>query len=77
MIDLNQTITLLRLELSVIDRVISGLEDLARVRYSQQGNPHVDGAMVRRRGRKSMGPEERKEVSRRMKAYWDSRREKR
>jgi len=27
-----------------------------------------------RRGRKSMGPEERKEVSARMKRYWESRR---
>lgn len=49
-----------------LDRVIADLESLA-------AGSGVDGG-PKRRGRKSMGAEERKEVSERMKKYWAARR---
>jgi len=57
----------LRGEKQRLDRVIASLEDL---------KAPVAGAAIpvrSRRGRKSMSPEERREVSARMKKYWAGR----
>jgi len=51
-------------------RAIALLEELAADR---QGIKHYSGR-TERRGRKSMGPDERREVSQRMKKYWAARR---
>ena len=63
MLDLNRTVRDLRWELEQVTRAIAMLEHRA-------ANP----SRQVRRGRKSMGEEERAEVSKRMKAYWDNRR---
>ncbi len=63
MLDLNRTLRDLRWELEKINRAIAMLEDIP-------ANPLRTG----RRGRKSMGQEERAEVSERMKTYWANRR---
>ena len=65
--DLQKTIDFLRGEISRLERVVASLEELR------------DGGTVaprekKRRGRKSMTPEERKEVSERMRKYWAGRR---
>jgi len=67
--DLFEAIQKLYAEKESLVRAISALEAL------QQGSS-IDSAPVRRsrRGRKSMDPEERQEVSLRMKKYWASRR---
>lgn len=57
----------LRAEQRILEAAIRELETLARLHAS------VPDA-ARRRGRKSMGKEERQEVSRRMRTYWASRR---
>ena len=49
-----------------LDRVIKQLESL-------ESGSSVDGG-PKRRGRKSMGPEERKIVSERIRKYWEARR---
>jgi hypothetical protein len=64
--DLQKTIQALRDEKAKLDRVIASLEELAVERAVT--------APTSRRGRKSMGAEERAEVSARMKRYWDHRR---
>jgi hypothetical protein len=51
-------------------QAIALLEDLAVYR---QGTPHY-AERSERRGRKSMGVDERREVSQRMKKYWAARR---
>jgi len=53
-----------------LERVIASLEEL---RLSGSGATATP-AGVKRRGRKTMGLQERQEVSRRMKRYWASRR---
>ena len=58
----------LRAEKLRLEKVIESLEKL------QPGSSPVADALPSRRGRKSMGPEERKEVSERMKKYWAARR---
>jgi len=63
MLDLNRTLRDLRWELEKIKRVIAMLE-------AGRGIPPRTG----RRGRKSMGQDERAEVSKRMKTYWANRR---
>lgn len=65
--DLNGTIRELRAEIEKIDAVIAELEALngADTGFIESGS---------RRGRKSMGEAERREVSARMKRYWASRR---
>ena|ERR1035438_8877403 len=54
-----------------LERVIASLEELQR-----QGSRVMPGApfTLKRRGRKSMNPAEREEVSKRMKKYWEARR---
>lgn len=54
-----------------LERVITAMEDLQR---SGTGNIPDMLRIKSRRGRKSMGPEERQDVSARMKKYWASRR---
>ena len=53
-----------------LERVIASLEDLRLSGSSIATQP----AGSKRRGRKTMGLDERQEVSRRMKRYWASRR---
>jgi hypothetical protein len=52
-------------------QAIDALEDLHTSRVSLSINP-----IRKRRGRSSMGPEERKQVSLRMKRYWAARKSK-
>jgi hypothetical protein len=65
--DLNETIEDLRREKQWVERVIATLEAL------QGAVPGAAAAVTSRRGRKSMTPEERREVSARMKRYWAKR----
>ena len=61
--DLVKTIEELRYEQERLERVIASLEELQTA---------VAGTVPqkKRRGRRSMSPEERREVSERMKKYW-------
>jgi hypothetical protein len=68
--DLHKTIQDLYAEKEKLERVIASLEELQRAADS---NAQVMGR-TKRRGRKSMGSEERQEVSERMKKYWAGRR---
>jgi len=68
--DLHKTIQDLYAEKEKLERVIASLEELQR---AADANSHVMGRS-KRRGRKSMGSEERQEVSERMKKYWAGRR---
>ena len=69
--DLHKTIQDLYAEKEKLERVIASLEELQR---AADANSHVMGRATRR-GRKSMGSQERQEVSERMKKYWAGRRE--
>jgi hypothetical protein len=69
--DLFKLIQDLNAEKERLERVIASLEDLQRV-SGLDIPPAPNGGM--RRGRRSMGPVERREVSVRMKKYWASRR---
>lgn len=65
--DLTEIIRTLYAEKAKVEDSIAALEAL--------GTGHRAGPLpVRRRGRKSMGEEERQQVSERMKKYWASRR---
>jgi hypothetical protein len=68
--DLYKAIQDLYAEKEKLERVIASLEELQRTSVTL---PPLPGS-GKRRGRKSMSPAERKEVSERMKKYWDSRR---
>ena len=68
--DLYRTIQDLYEEKEKLERVISSLEELERT-ASLAGAPLPP---QKRRGRKSMAPEERREVSERMKRYWEAHR---
>jgi hypothetical protein len=68
--DLKKTILDLYAEKEKLERVIASLEELQR---AAEANPALPGAS-RRRGRKSMGAQERRDVSQRMKKYWADRR---
>ena len=65
--DLTTTIDELRREKERLERVIASLQEL-------QVGGTVAAFQNKRRGRKSMSPEERREVSARMKKYWASQR---
>ena len=65
--DLIKTIEELRCEKQRLYRVIASLEEL------KAPDGSVDPPIRSRRGRKSMSPEERREVSARMKRYWANR----
>jgi hypothetical protein len=54
-----------------LERVISSLEDLLRVPSASPATAPT----LKRKGRKSMDPTERQEVSKRMKKYWAGRRQ--
>ena len=66
--DLDPAIRYLRSEVEKLDRVITSLEKL----LSEPGASLEP--TLKRRGRKSMGAEERLQVSARMKRYWAKRR---
>jgi hypothetical protein len=68
--DLSKTIQDLYAEKDKLERVIASLEELQR---AADANSHGVGRS-KRRGRKSMGSDERQEVSERMKKYWAGRR---
>jgi hypothetical protein len=67
--DILETIHFLRLEKAKLEAVIAALEELQQESSSRR-IPHLGS---RRRGRKSMGAQERREVSERMKRYWAGR----
>lgn len=64
--DLSKTIAELYQEKSRLDRVIASLEQLGV-------EPFPVAVATSRRGRKFMNPEERREVSERMRRYWAER----
>lgn len=67
--DLQETIRQLKIEKERIEQAIAVLEDLL---------DHPTGVPVapkQRRGRKSMSPEERRQVSDRMTLYWQKKRQ--
>lgn len=70
--DLYKAIQELYAEKEKLERVIASLEELQRT----AGDTPVIMKAVKRRGRKSMGSDERQEVSARMKRYWEARRRK-
>ena len=66
---LSEIIRILQVEKARVEDSIAALEALDSTHTSRR-------PAVGRRGRKSMGAEERKEVSERMKRYWEGRRQK-
>jgi hypothetical protein len=68
--DLYKAIQELYAEKEKLERVIASLEELQRTAGAVPDLPKG----TKRRGRKSMNPKERQEVSARMKRYWESRR---
>ena len=66
MIDLEKLIQELRHKKELVERAIAQLEELAAESSA--------GSYRDRRGRKSMGEAERRQVSVRMKSYWERRR---
>jgi hypothetical protein len=68
--DLYKAIQDLYAEKEKLERVIASLEELQRA----AGGGIPPSPAGKRRGRKSMGPDERQEVSERMKRYWARRR---
>ena len=70
--DLYKAIQDLYAEKDKLERVIASLEDLQRAAGGSLPSAPIG---ERRRGRKSMGAEERRDVSARMKKYWEGRRQ--
>ena len=70
--DLSITIRELKEEKRRLDRVIHTLEQMI-AKGEPAGHPNIE-IRVSRRGRKSMGEAERREVSERMARYWAARR---
>jgi len=68
--DLYETIQQLKREKEKIERAIAQLEEL----QASLDSAGVHPPLYQRRGRKWMGPEERRQVSERMKKYWETRR---
>jgi hypothetical protein len=68
--NINKAIRELYEEKKRLDRVIASLEEMQRDAAS------IPNGVIpeKRRGRKSMDPQARQEVSERMKRYWDARR---
>jgi hypothetical protein len=66
--DLRKAILLLRSELKKVEAAIAALEKLDKTGLAPPVQPPL------RRGRKSMGPEERLQVAERMRRYWAARR---
>jgi hypothetical protein len=69
--DLYKAIQDLYAEKEKLERIIASLEELQRA----AGPLPVLPKPAKRRGRKSMNPSERQEVSERMRKYWASRRQ--
>ncbi len=69
--DLYKAIQDLYAEKEKLERVIASLEELQRTSGPLPEMPK----QAKRRGRKSMNPKERQEVSERMKKYWEGRRQ--
>ena len=69
--DLHKTIQDFYAEKEKLERVIASLEDLQRTAGGGIPSMQKSGA---RRGRKSMGPDERQVVAARMRKYWAGRR---
>jgi len=67
--DLQKTIQELQFQKQRLEHTIAELEQL----QNGDGGGRV-AVQAKRRGRRSMGPEERQDVSRRMKHYWEARR---
>ncbi len=67
--DLYKAIRQLYEERARLDRVIASLEELQRAAEAEEEQP-------KRRGRKTMSEQERRQVSERMKQYWADRRKK-
>ena len=68
--DIGKTLQELYAQKEMLERVIASLEELQR-----GASPLPESLdIVKRRGRKSMGAEERLKVAGRMKAYWTERR---
>jgi hypothetical protein len=75
--DLYEAIQQLYAEKERLERVIASLEELQRGAEELQRGAGAIPALtqgIKRRGRKFMNPEERQEVSARMKKYWATRR---
>lgn len=70
--DLYKAIKQLYEEKRLLDEVIASLEALLELEKSRTNRSSV--STKKRRGRKSMSPEERQAVSERMKRYWEERR---
>jgi hypothetical protein len=70
--DLDGTIQVLYREKERLEQVIASLEEWQR----SAGEIPAPTERVQRRGRKFMDPQERQEVSKRMKKYWAARRKK-
>jgi septal ring factor EnvC (AmiA/AmiB activator) len=68
--DLFKAIEELYAEKDRLERVIASLEELQK----SAGAPAAAPKPPKRRGRKSMNSKERREVSERMKKYWETRR---
>jgi hypothetical protein len=68
--DLEQVIEYLYAEKARLERAIAALEMMQRTEVRMPPAARTK----KRRGRKSMGPEERQEVSERMRKYWAGRR---
>jgi len=70
--DLYKAIRELHAEKKRLEEAIASLEELLEAKAATD-SLNLD-SLRKRRGRKSMGPEERRLVSERMKKYWASRR---
>jgi hypothetical protein len=68
--DLNKLLQDLNAEKDKLERVIASIEELQRATIAEI-RPVPDSG--KRRGRRSMSPEEKQEVSVRMRKYWTSR----
>ena len=67
--DLDKVIAKLQAERAKLDAIITSLEQLRR-----SGEAVLKPVVKKRRGRKFMNEEDRREVSERMKRYWAARR---
>ena len=66
--DLHKVIRELQAEKKRIEDAIASIEELIAAKVDPESI--VSGALNKRRGRKSMPPEERSKVAERMKRYW-------
>jgi hypothetical protein len=71
--DLNKAVRELREEKRRVEEAIASLEELIKASGGIR-SLNLDGLAKKRRGRKSMPPDERRVVSERMKKYWAGRR---